>query len=60
MVIYDFLGREVRSLLDNSLEPGYHSLIWDGRDNNGANVPSGMYFYRLASSDSLKRKRWFC
>jgi hypothetical protein len=46
--IYDLSGRLVRSLLDDEVPPGYHSVIWDGRDDAGAEVGSGVYFARLA------------
>ncbi len=50
LVVYDMLGREVRTLV-NGVEPaGYHKLIWDGTDAFGNGVPSGIYFYRLAAS----------
>ncbi len=57
IMVYDLLGREVRRLIDASLEPGYHAVIWDGRDNTGSNVPSGMYFYRLASAGFSDTKK---
>jgi hypothetical protein len=49
LVIYNLLGQEVRALLDQTFEPGRHSIMWDGRDNSGGNVPSGAYFYRLTA-----------
>jgi hypothetical protein len=47
--IYDANGRLVRSLVDGVSEPGSHNVSWDGRDNNGASVSSGVYFYRLTA-----------
>jgi hypothetical protein len=49
LVIYNLLGQEVRELLDQTFEQGRHSVIWDGRDNSGGNIPSGAYFYRLTA-----------
>ncbi len=55
--IYDRLGREVRTLADQTLEAGSHLLRWDGRDNAGRNVASGVYFYELITpARKLSRK----
>jgi len=49
--IYDVLGRKVKTLLnDVGLSRGVHDrIIWDGRDDNGNYVSSGIYFYRFKS-----------
>ena len=48
--ILDFTGREVRTLVLNNLDPGDHSIIWQGENNQGDILPSGVYFYRLSHS----------
>lgn len=55
--IYDLLGKEVRTLMDRSVEAGYHSVRWDGRDNYGRAVSSGVYMCRIqaGSFTSLKK-----
>jgi len=45
--IFDPAGRLVRTLLDGPSEPGLHTLTWDGRDDGGRVVSSGVYLYRL-------------
>ncbi len=45
--IYDALGRRVRTLVDATRASGMHSAQWDGRDERGADVASGAYFFRL-------------
>jgi len=45
--VYNVLGQEVRTLVDKKQAPGSHSVIWDGLDNFGQEVGSGIYFYRL-------------
>jgi hypothetical protein len=45
--VYDVGGRLVRVLADRAHEPGSHSATWDGRDDEGRAVPSGIYVYRL-------------
>ena len=52
LVIYDVLGQTVQTLVANQLQgAGYYHLTWDGRDQAGHSVSSGMYFYRLATQD---------
>jgi len=45
--IYDLLGRKVRTLVSEHLSSGYKSLLWEGRNDLGKDVASGIYFYRL-------------
>jgi hypothetical protein len=45
--IYDLSGRLVRTLLDGEVEAGTGNLVWDGRDDRGNNLPSGIYLGRL-------------
>jgi hypothetical protein len=45
--IYDLLGREVRELADGYQEPGRYRVCWNGRNNEGKQVASGIYFCRL-------------
>jgi len=45
--IYDVLGRLVRSLVNERRYPGEYEVVWDGRDDSGSELSSGMYFYRL-------------
>jgi len=52
LTIYDLEGRRVRSLLSASyLSVGNHSVIWDGRDEQGRELGSGVYFSLLSSGD---------
>ena len=46
--IYNVLGQEVRSLVDEVQKPGCYTVTWDGRDGAGAEVANGIYFYRLS------------
>jgi hypothetical protein len=48
LIIYDVVGRVVRRLLDEPLEPGSHFVEWDGTSDEGARVSSGCYFYALS------------
>ena len=45
--IYDVLGREISTLVNEVKTPGIYSSVWNGDDNSGNKVSSGIYFYRI-------------
>jgi len=49
--IFNPLGQLVRTLLNGKQSAGYKRATWDGRDEFGRRVPSGIYFYRLRAGD---------
>jgi hypothetical protein len=51
--VYDAAGRHVVTLADGSMTSGSNSVEWNGRDDKGTAVSSGVYFYRLATSDRV-------
>jgi len=55
--IYNILGQKVATLLNTSLPAGFHQVEWDGKNDNGQNVVSGMYFYRLITGDLARTKK---
>jgi hypothetical protein len=55
--IYDILGRQVKTLYNGTLTAGSHSLIWNGTNESGKTVTSGVYFYRLENSEGSITKR---
>jgi flagellar hook assembly protein FlgD len=57
--VVDAGGRRVRSLLDATLPAGPHDVSWNGRDEAGRTVASGIYFYRMESSDRREMRRMF-
>jgi len=52
--VYDVLGREIRTLMSDDLRAGYHTIEWDGRNNFGGKVSSGMYIYRIVAGKFVK------
>jgi len=57
LAVYDLSGRKIRTLVRDTRGPGDHVVTWDGTDEAGSRVPSGMYFYQLAAGgDSSTRK----
>ena len=57
LVIYNLLGEQVRTLIDESQDVGEYSIEWDGRDDSGRAVSSGVYFYRLSAGDFNETKK---
>ena len=49
--IYDLKGRLVKRLVNKEHTAGYHKLIWDGLDNHGQLVASGLYLYRIQAGE---------
>jgi hypothetical protein len=49
--IFDAAGRKVRTLLDGAGKAGYHTVVWDGRDDQDHSVGSGVYYYRVNFGD---------
>jgi len=49
LTVYDMLGRKVTELERGFKEAGIHSAVWNGCDEAGAPLSSGVYFYRAAS-----------
>ncbi len=57
VVVYDQLGRLVRTLVQGSRPAGTHTVIWDGRNDEGRQVASGVYVYKIISGTrSISRK----
>ena len=55
--IYDVSGALVRTLVDRSHDVGDYQASWDGRDQTGKAVASGVYFYRLETHDYAQTRR---
>jgi len=55
--IYDVRGRVVRTLVDAPQSPGEHTAAWNGRDDLGNTVGTGVYFYRLVAGDFVATKK---
>jgi flagellar hook assembly protein FlgD len=49
--IYNIFGHRVRTLVNETGNAGHHVVSWDGRNNAGEPVASGVYFYRLVADD---------
>ena len=54
--VYNLMGQEVVTLADGEMPAGYHQVYWRGEDNRGESVSSGVYFYRLETSEFEKTR----
>ncbi len=57
LTVYNLKGQKVKQLVSGQFASGEHSIIWSGKDNNGKQVSSGLYFYKLKTSDKVISKK---
>jgi hypothetical protein len=57
LAIYDVAGRRVATLVDGVLAADHHEVTWQGRDDRGQSVASGVYFCRLADGEALLTRK---
>jgi hypothetical protein len=55
--IYDVSGRLIKTLVNGDRSEGLHTVTWDGKDNMGVSVASGIYFYKMKSGQFVETKR---
>lgn len=55
--IFDVRGRLVKTLVDGERSPNNYRVMWDGRNNSGNSVASGIYFYRLVAGEFKATKK---
>ncbi|MGH7494358.1 MAG: type IX secretion system sortase PorU [bacterium] len=52
--IFDLLGRKVRTLMDEFRAAGSHQIVWDGHDDDGRTIASGVYLMRMRADDFVR------
>jgi Cu/Zn superoxide dismutase len=57
ITIYNLLGQKIRDLVDATQQAGTYRALWDGRNDRGISVPSGVYIYRMHTADFLAVKK---
>jgi hypothetical protein len=55
--VFNIRGQRVRSLVSGYFSSGNHSVVWDGRDDRGVSVGSGIYFYRMRAGEFTETRR---
>jgi len=53
--IFNIKGQKVKTLADGNQSAGFHTIVWDGKDNNSRTSASGMYFYKMDSEGNSGR-----
>ena len=57
MTIYDMMGREVRTLVNNNVDAGFQSVTWDATNNFGSPVGAGVYIYQIKADGYMQSKK---
>ena len=57
IIVYNVMGQTVMTLVDENKPPGYYSIQWDGKNNKGLSVTSGLYFYKMKTGEFAQRKK---
>lgn len=55
--IFDLLGNEIKTLVNEIKTPGLHYVVWDGDNNYGEKISSGIYFYRIQTERFSQSKK---
>jgi hypothetical protein len=55
--IFNIKGQLIRTLVNRTMSPGHYMIVWDGLDNDGVAVATGIYFYRLQAGDFSVSKK---
>lgn len=55
--IFNILGQKVVTLVNGEQEAGPHEAVWEGRDGNGHQVASGIYFYKMVAGDYVQTRK---
>jgi flagellar hook assembly protein FlgD len=56
-VVYNVAGQKVKTLVDNQMSAGTHTITWDGTNESGNVVSSGIYFYKVVAGDIVTTKK---
>ena len=57
IIIYDMLGREVKTLINQTQDAGFKSIQWDGTNDYGKQVSAGVYLYRIQAGEYMQTKK---
>ena len=55
--VVDLLGKEVRTLVEEEKNAGYHEVVWNGLDSHGSSVASGVYFYTMKAGTFTETRK---
>ena len=55
--IINIKGQIIKNLVQKSHQPGNYKIMWDGTNNNGFSVPTGIYFYKINATDFISVRK---
>ena len=57
ITIYDMLGREVKTLINQTQDTGYRSVVWDATNDYGKPVSAGVYLYQIQAGNFVQSRK---
>ena len=57
LIVYDLLGNEIATLINEDKPTGEYEVIWNGKNSDGIDVPSGTYFYSLRAGENFATRK---
>ncbi|MCK4857305.1 MAG: T9SS type A sorting domain-containing protein, partial [candidate division Zixibacteria bacterium] len=57
LAVYNLLGERVKTIISEAQPAGWHTATWDGNDNLGSPVASGVYLYQLKAGDYIESRK---
>ena len=57
ITIYDMLGRNIKTLINQTQDAGYRSVIWDATNDYGKPVSAGIYLYQIQAGEYISTKK---
>jgi len=55
--VFNIKGQKVKTLIKDSFAPGQHSVVWNGTDDKGLSVSSGVYFYKMSTTNLVSTRK---
>jgi hypothetical protein len=55
--VFNILGQQVTTLVDEEMDAGVYQAVWDGNDEHGDHVASGIYFYKMITEDFVETRK---
>jgi hypothetical protein len=59
LTIYNILGQRIKTLFNGETAAGSHAMMWDGKDDTGSHVSSGIYIYKIVTEEFVQTRKMF-
>ena len=57
LIVWDIVGKRIRTLVNESVSPGNHEVVWDGKNDYGVKVSGGVYLYSIETRAFRKTRK---